>query len=251
MRCLIIASLAVGLVLPAVVSAGGAANPAFNVGKENLGFTFEIENQVKNLGEDQATSKRWLGKIIWGATEKLDVYARLGASDLKIAVEGAQDYQGKRGMTWGGGLRYLVAAVPEPKVKTYIDAQMLSFYTRGDVWRDFEEGYTEKYADRYKWNELQLSFFGVWERDIFAPYVGFGITNVFGRVTKDVYRIAGGVGDLYQRDAYDFREDAIPEMILGVDIGLGGTGHLSGELRFSDQEDISFFVGASELWRPR
>jgi len=250
MKCLIIASLAVGLVLPAVASAGSAANPASNVGKENFGFAFEIENQVKNLDQDQATSKRWLGKIIWGPTDRLDLYARLGASDLKVGVDGARDYEGKRGMTWGGGARYLVAEVPEPKVKTYIDAQMLSFYTKGDVWRDFD-GYSEKYADRYKWNELQLSFFGVWERDFFSPYVGFGITTIFGRVTKDVYRISGGVEDLYGQDAYDFREDAIPEMILGVDIGLGGTGNLSAELRYSDQEDISFFVGASELWRPR
>jgi hypothetical protein len=50
--------------------------------------------------------------------------------------------------------------------------------------------------------------------------------------------------------AYDFREDAVPELILGTDIDLGGTGHLSGELRYDlDEENISFFIGVSELLR--
>jgi len=247
MRYAITAGLLVGLIFPAVASSGGAGNPASNVGRENFGFTFELENQVKNLGTDQATSKRMLGKAIWGATDKLDVYAKFGASDLKVAVVDARDYKGKRGMTWGAGARYLVGQMPH-KINAFLDIQALSFYTKGTVSRDFEEGYSEKYADRYKWNEVQISCFGVWQRDFFSPYVGIGITNIFGRVTKDVYRTSGGVEDLYTQDAYNFREDAIPEMILGVDFGLGGTGRVSGELRYSEDEDISFFLGASELW---
>src|SRR5512137_1994255 len=123
MRCLIVASLAVGLVLPAVASAGSAANPALTVGRENFGFSFEIEKQKKDLDGDLATSTRWLGKAIWGVTDKLDLYARLGASDLTIPVAGGPDFHGKRGMTWGGGGRYMVAEVPKPAVKTYLDIQ--------------------------------------------------------------------------------------------------------------------------------
>jgi hypothetical protein len=245
MRCAIIAGLLVGLIFPAVASSGGAANPASNVGRENFGFTFELENQVKKLGTDQATSKRMLGKAVWGATDKLDVYAKLGASDLKVAVVDARDFRGKRGMTWGAGARYLVGQMPHG-INAFVDVQALSFSTRGTVSRDFEEGYSERYADKYKWNEVQISCFGVWQRDVFSPYVGIGLTNIFGRVTKDVYRT--GVEGVLDHDAYNFREDAIPEMILGVDFGLGGTGRLSGELRYSEDEDISFFLGASELW---
>jgi hypothetical protein len=249
MRCLIIASLAVGLIVPSLARAGSAGNPASNVGKENIGFTFEIENQVKNVDKDQATSKRWLGKVIWGATDKLDIYAKLGASDLKVAVPDERDFKGKRGMTWGGGARYMVAEIAKPKIATYLDVQMLSFSTGGVVRKElgeYPDKYTVKYSDRYKWNEVQFSFFGVWKHDVFAPYIGFGITNVFGNVTKDVSSVLGD-----QHDAHDFREDAIPELIVGVDIGLGGTGHLSGEIRYSEEEDVSFFIGASELWRLR
>jgi hypothetical protein len=244
MRYAIIAGLLVGLIFPAIASSGGAANPASNVGRENFGFTFELENQVKNLGGDQATSKRMLGKAVWGVTDKLDVYAKLGASDLKVVVVDAQDFKGKRGMTWGAGARYLVGQMPH-KVNAFLDIQALSFYTKGKVWGEID-GSPAAYTDRYKWNEVQISCFGVWQRAIFAPYVGIGITNIFGRVTKDVH--ITGIDGVYDHDAYNFREDAIPEVILGVDFDLGGTGRLSGELRYSEDEDISFLLGASELW---
>ncbi|MFH1220154.1 MAG: hypothetical protein V1694_06835 [Candidatus Eisenbacteria bacterium] len=250
MRCLIIASIAATLLVPSLALGGSAGNPASNVGKENFGCSFEIENQVKSVDQDLTTSKRWLGKLTWGAADRIDIYAKLGASDLRVDVASTQDYEGKRGMTWGGGARCMVAEIERPKIATYMDLQMLSFHTKGTVWKSFEsDGYVERYDNRYKWNEVQFSFVAVWQREIFTPYVGFGITNVFGNVEKTVYRISGNVGEFYAHQTNDFREDAIPELILGVDFGVGGTGHLSGEIRYSEEEDISFFVGASELWR--
>jgi len=243
MRYAIIAGLLAGLIFPGIASSGGAANPASTVGRENFGFTFELENQAKKLDKDHTTSKRLVGKAIWGVTDKLDLYARLGASDLKVAVTDARDFEGQRGMTWGGGARYRVAEMPH-SLNAYIDAQMLAFTSTGSVWRDFE-GYSDRYADRYKWNEIQFSCFAAWQRDVFSPYAGFGITNIFGRLTQDVFRT--GVG-LYDHAAHNFRQDAVPEAILGVDFNLGGSGRLSGELRYSDDGDISFVLGASELW---
>jgi hypothetical protein len=160
-----------------------------------------------------------------------------------------QDYEGKRGMTWGGGARLLVAEVPRPSLTAFVDVQMLSFYTRGTVWRSFaEEPYIERYDDRYKWNELQLSLVAVWQHEVFKPYAGFGLTNVFGNVTKNVYRIVGSEEEFYTRVEDNFGQDAIPELILGMDFGIGGTATVSGEIRYSDEGDVSFCVGASELW---
>jgi hypothetical protein len=132
----------------------------------------------------------------------------------------------------------------EPKVRTYLDVQMLTFTTDGTVWRHFEDGYTEKYFDRYKWNEVQISCIGVWDRPYFVPYLGVGITNVFGNVTKDV---TGGPEPVH--DAYDFREDAIAEAILGLDIPVAGSARVGCEVRYSVDQDISFSIGASELWQ--
>ncbi len=244
MKYIILVSLAVGLVLPSLALAGSTANPASNVGKENIGFTFEIENQVKTVDKDQTTSKRWLGKVIWGATDRLDFYGKLGASDLRVAVADARDFRGKRAMTWGGGARCMVARTEKPKIATYVDVQMLSFSNNG-TFSGVSEGCSYEATRHYKWNEVQLSFFGVWQREAFAPYAGFGLTNVFGSVKQDVYSLECGQA---HQPAHDFREDGIPELILGIDLSLGGTGNLSGEIRYGEDEDISFFIGASELW---
>jgi len=248
MRLLIISVFAAGLIVPTLALGSGVANPASAVGKENFGFTFEYEMQKKNVDDDRATSQRGLGKFIWGVTDRVEVYAKLGASNLKVVVADAQDYEGKRAMTWGGGLRAGLMSVERPKIRTYVDVQMLSFFTKGAVWRD-SEGDTYKYSDRYKWNEVQISIVGVWERAIFMPYMGLGISNIFGNVSKDVYRVTGSFEKLIKHDAHDFREDAIPELMLGMDVGLGGTGRLNCEMRYSVDEDVSFSIGVSELWR--
>ena len=246
MRYAIIVGLAVGLVLPSLASAGSAANPASTVGRENFGFAFEIENQVKNVDRDQTASKRWLGKVIWGATDRLDIYAKLGASDLKIGTDD-QVFEGKRGMTWGGGGRLLIGTIEQPNLAAYLDAQMISFHTAADFRGVGDAGPYRAY-ERYKWNELQFSLFGIWRHEVFAPYLGVGVTHLFGNVKKEVYVNEVRRDDLDQ--AYDFAEDAIPEIILGMDLDLGGTGRLSGEIRYDlDEENISFFVGASELLR--
>lgn len=244
MRFLIISVVVAGLLVPSIVLGGGAANPASTVGMENFGFGFEYETQKKVIDDELATSERGIGKVVWGVRDWADIYVKLGASNLQVAVTGAQDYEGKRAMTWGGGARFAITAMEQPKIRTYLDIQMLSFYTKGTVWRAFEDGYTEKYADRYKWNEVQISCIAVWDRPYFVPYLGAGITNVFGNVTKDV---TGGPKPVH--DAYDFREDAIAEAILGLEIPIGGTARVGCEMRYSADEDISFSIGASELWQ--
>lgn len=251
MRFLIVLVFAVALVVPALAIGGGAANPASTVGKENFGFAFGYEVQKKYVDEDLATSRRGLGKVIWGATDRLDIYAMLGASNLRVAVcdcDGG-DYQGKRAMTWGGGARLGIMSLEMPKLMTYADVGLLSFQNKGTVWRSFEDGYTERYAGRYKWNEFRISLMAVWQRPHFMPYVGCSITSVFGNVSRDVYRISGGVEQFVGRDTNDFREDAIPEVVLGTDIALGGTAKVGCEMRYSADEDISFLIGASELWQ--
>jgi hypothetical protein len=248
MRCLIFVCLAASLAVPSLALGGSAGNPASTVGRENFGVTLEMENQIKNVDEVPASSKRFLTKMIWGAADRLDLYARLGASDLEIEVPGAQDYHGKRGMTWGGGARFAVAELPAYSISAYADLQFLSFYTDGVVWRASEEdAYLEKFADRYKWNEWQMSFVAVWSRPIFRPYLGLGITGASGNVTKDVYWVTA-TEETYQGQSYEeFSTGAVPELIMGIDFALGGTGTLSGEIRYSDDGDVSFFVGASEL----
>lgn len=251
MRYLVLISFAAALILPALVQAGSTANPVGTVGKENFGFTFEYEMQKKNIDNDPTTSQRGLGKVIWGVTDRVDLYAKLGASNLKVPVVGAQEFEGKRAMTWGGGGRVSIYPIECPKmgkIGTYGDVQIVSFQTKGVVFRNFTEGYTERFEDTYKWNELQLSIIVAWERSYFMPYIGFALTNIFGDVRTDVFRGSGGAEEFIQHERHEFREDAVPELVLGMDIPLSGSARVAGEIRYSEEEDISFTIGASELW---
>jgi len=248
MRCLILACLAASLAVPSLALGGSSGNPASTVGRENFGASVELESQIKNVDEVPASSTRYLVKLIWGAADRLDLYAKLGASDLQVDAPGAQDYDGKRGMTWGGGARLAVYELPEYSISSYADLQFISFFTDGVVWRSGEEdAYLEKFDDRYKWNEWQASFIAVWNHQVFSPYLGLGLTGASGNVTKDVYWVTGTEQTYKGGCNQEFETGVVPELIVGMDFGLGGTGTLSGEIRYSDDGDISFFVGASEL----
>jgi hypothetical protein len=249
MRRLILACATVALIVPALAWAGGAGNPAATIGKDNFGVSIEAEEQVKWIEDDLVKSRRFVGKIIWGAMDNLDLYARLGASDLRVKTAGYPEFDSPpRNMTWGGGARYGRACPCAPKLIAYADLQMLSFHSTSTIGIEKTsqggDSYTDEYYARYKYNEIQLSIVTSWQRDIFQPYIGLGITHIYGHVDREVY---SEVGEGVDRDGHDFREDAIPELILGVDAGLGGTGRVSGEMRLSNESDISFFIGVSEL----
>jgi hypothetical protein len=254
-RVVLICTLAAALFIPSLGWAAGAGNPAATIGKENYGLIAEGEEQIKRIDGDVMSSRRYLAKFIWGTTDRLDLYAKLGASGLRVA--GQSDFPdfdtAPRSMTWGGGGKYILATLDEPVMTAYIDLQMLAFSAEssidivktvgGEGWQD---SYTEQHDARYKYREIQFSLITTWHHDVFAPYGGFGLTNVFGHVDREV---ASELSPQISKHGNDFREYAIPELILGMDISLGGTGKLSAEIRLSDDSDISYFIGLSELKR--
>jgi hypothetical protein len=251
MRLTFLTILAVSLVLPSLAAAGGAGVPASLVGHENYGFTAEIENQKKEIENDPVESRRYLGRIIWGATDWMDVYARLGASDLTVRAAGSPVFEGSEGMTYGGGVTFRFLRMNQPDLHGLFSIQALSYYSEGSIVvpRSYDgDHWVEKYNNRYRWNELQFSVISTWNRDRWHPYLGLAVTNAFGEVSKNLYRMTSGSFDFVGSETNDFSEDAIAELVLGLDVGLGGTGNLSGELRISEK-DLSFVVGLSELYR--
>jgi len=250
MRHLILAGLVVALVVPSLAWAASVANPAAVVTKENYGFTMEVENQKVEIGNDLTASKRYLGKAIWGATDRLDFYAKIGISDLKVYTDHYPDFRGEEKITYGGGIRFLLAEAKNPDIQAFIDFQGLGFSSPGSVWLMREEGndlWFEKHYSDYDWREFQLSLFAAWKRDIWQPYIGFALLNVQGKVSRDLYIVANDV-EVYQASSSDeFSEETIPQLVVGSDFALGGSGRLSGELKFS-QGNVSFLVGLSELW---
>ena len=124
---------------------------------------------------------------------------------------------------------------------------MLSFFSDNTVEVERDDGwggtYTEEYYTRYKYNEIQLSIVTNWQHEYFSPYIGLGLTHIFGHVDRRGTSESGQVW----KDGNDFGEDVVPELILGMDCHLGGTGRVSGEMRFSNESDISFFIGVSEI----
>jgi hypothetical protein len=256
MRRLILTCATAALIVPVLAWAGGAGNPAVTIGKDNYGVSLEAEEQVKSVEDDLVKSRRFVGKLIWGATDQLDLYVRLGASDLRVSVDALNqpDFETPaQNMTWGGGARYGVVKLCKPKIAAYVDLQMLSFFSdntvqvewprEGEGWSD---AYTEEHYIRYKYNEIQLSLVASWQREIFQPYIGFGLTHIFGHVDR---KVTSEIRDGVLKDDNDFREDAVPELILGIDGSLGGTGRVSGELRLSTDSEVSFLIGVSEILR--
>jgi hypothetical protein len=253
MKRITLIGLAVSLVIPSLIWAAGAGNPAVTIGKGNYGIVLEGEEQIKHIDGDLVKSRRYVGKIVWGAGEKLDIYARLGASDLRVKDPQYPDFEtSPRNMTWGGGARYVVAGLKEPKLTAYVDLQMLAFIAKSSI--DLErrtehdgyvDTYTERYWARYKYNEIQFSFITTWHHNAFTPYAGFGLTNVFGHVDREIH---SEIWTSPVKSGNDFREYGIPELIMGMDIGLGGTGRLSAEMRLSNDSDLSYFIGVSELY---
>jgi hypothetical protein len=251
MRLGFLAVVVASLVLPSLASAAGIGNPASLVGRENYGFTAEVENQKKEIEGDPMQSRRYLGKIIWGATDRLDLYARLGASDLTVRAPGTPIFRGSDGMTYGGGVTLRFADMAQPSITGLFNVQALSYYSRGEIVvpRTYhDESWIEKFDNRYRWSEIQFSILAAWNRETWQPYLGFSVTNAFGNVRKDMYRMTDGAYDFQTTETTKFSESAIPELVLGMDVGVGGTGKLSGELRIDDK-NVSFVVGLSELYR--
>lgn len=251
MRLVILACLTAALVLPSLATAAGVGNPASLVGRENYGFTMEVENQKKEVEGDPVESKRYLGKIIWGFRDNIDLYARLGVSDLRVRASGSPVFNGSEGMTYGGGATIRVMEIDAPHMMVLFNVQALSYYSEGEVvvpMRLDGDYWVERYDNRYRWNELQFSVVATWEHDTWEPYMGISLTNAFGEVRKDLYQITGDGQEFMGTDSNEFSEDAIAELVLGMDVGLGGTGRLSGEIRIGEK-DLSFVVGLSELYR--
>jgi hypothetical protein len=251
MRLTFFVILVACLVLPSLAAAAGVGIPASLVGKENYGFTAEVENQKKEIEGDPVESRRYLGRVIWGATDWMDVYARLGASDLKVRAAESPAFEGNDGMTYGGGLTVRVLDTDDPDITGLFSVQALSYYSKGSmVVPETYDGdiVVYKYDNRYRWSEIQFSVLAAWERDVWRPYIGLSVTNAFGSVRKKVYRNISGDYDYYGRKSNKFSEAAIPEMVLGLDVGIGGTGELSGEVRIGG-DHLSFVLGLSELYR--
>ncbi len=251
MKSVILAGLVAALVLPSLAAAAGVGNPASLVGRENYGFTMEIENQKKQIEGDPVESRRYLGKIIWGFRDNLDLYARLGVSDLRVRAAGSPTFNGSTGMTYGGGATIRFMEIDMPHMLVLFDVQALSYYSGGDVAVPMSLGsdyWVDKYDNRYRWNELQFSLFTTWERETWEPYLGVSVTNAFGEVRKNIYRITESGEDFLGTESNKFSEDAIAELVLGMDVAIGGTGRLSGELRVGEK-NLSFVVGLSELCR--
>ena len=134
MKRLILAGLVAAMAIPSLASAASVANPAAVVGRENYGFTMEVENQKKKIDDELVESRRYLGKAIWGATDRIDLYVRLGISDQKVYAQGAPDFRGDEAMTYGGGVRLLIAETESPNVQAFLDFQGLGYSSKGTVY---------------------------------------------------------------------------------------------------------------------
>jgi hypothetical protein len=252
MKVALIVGLVAVLLVPSVVRCAPMGSPANNVGKENYAVTVEYETQNKNIGDDESSSWRWLTRIAWGPYENVDLYARIGAANFKVDSKGGSTFNGDPGAAYGLGLRYATYVSKKHSLLFFGDFQYLGFTSKGnmsvDKYDDFSGAYTEVWSNKYWWGEYQLSLLVSWQRSIWIPYAGLGITWIQGKVDRSLYIDAGDVPYFVESGTDEFSEGAIPEFVCGMDFPLKGTAKFSWELRYGG-DDVSYFIGLSELWQ--
>lgn len=222
-------------------------SPAGNAGKENYAVTVEYEEQKKKVGDDDASSWRWLTRIAWGPAEKVDLYARIGAANLKVDTRDFDTFNGEASAAYGLGIRYATPLSTKHNLLIMGDFQYLGFTSKGEMTMersDIHGDYSDKWVNKYWWGEYQVSALVVWQRSIWIPYGGLGLTWVDGKVDKNYFQN----GYHLKTETSEFSEMAIAEFVLGMDFPLRGTARFSWEARYGGG-DISYFMGLNELWK--
>jgi len=250
MKLALIAGLVTVLLVPSIVWCAPMGSPANNVGKENYAVTVEYETQNKKIDDDESSSWRWLTRIAWGPHDNVDLYARIGAANFKVDSEDGT-FNGDPGAAYGLGARFATYVSKKHSLLFFGDFQYLGFTSKGnmnvDKYDDFSGAYTEVWSDKYWWGEYQLSLLVSWQRSIWIPYAGLGITWIQGKVDRNLYIDTGDVPYFVESGTDEFSEGAIPEFVGGMDFPLKGTAKFSFELRYGG-DDVSYFMGLSELW---
>jgi hypothetical protein len=252
MRVALIVILVTVLMVPSIARCAPMGSPANNAGKENYAVTLEYEQQNKNVGDDKSSSWRWLTRIAWGVSEEFDLYARVGAANLKVDRQGGGTFNGDPSAAYGLGGRFTTSLSEEHNVLFFADFQYLGFTSKGKMslekYDDFSGSYTEVWSDKYWWGEYQFSALLVWQRSVWVPYAGLGLTRVDGKVDKNLYIDTDGRPYFAGSETSEFSESVIPEFVFGMDFPLKGTAKFSWELRYGG-DDVSYFMGLSELWQ--
>jgi hypothetical protein len=248
MKVALIAGLVAVLLVPSIAWCAPMGSPANNAGKENYAVTVEYETQNKKIGDDESSSWRWLTRIAWGPTDNVDLYARIGAANFKVDAASGGTFNGDAGAAYGLGFRYARMVNTKHNLLFFGDFQYLGFTSKGEMEVDkydeqFGYAYTEVWSNKYWWGEYQLSFMLSWQRSIWIPYAGLGITWIQGKVD----RVVMGAGEPYS-GTDEFSEGAIPEFVCGMDFPLKGTAKFSWEIRYGG-DDVSYFMGLNELWQ--
>lgn len=252
MKVALIAGLVAVLLVPSIAWCAPMASPANIVGKENYAVTAEYETQKKKIGDEESSSWRWLTRIAWGPHDNVDLYARIGAANLKVDTKSGSTFNGDAGAAYGLGIRYGTILYPEYNLLFFGDFQYLGFTSKGsmsvDKYDDFSGSYTEVWSNKYWWGEYQLSFMLSWQRSIWIPYAGLGITWVDGKVDRVLHIDTGGDPYYAGSETSEFNEGAVPEFVCGMDFPLKGTARFSWEIRYGG-DDLSYFMGLNELWQ--
>ncbi len=252
MKVALIAGLLAVLLAPSLARCAPMGSPAGNAGKENYAVTVEYETQKKTIGEDESSSWRWLTRLAWGPVDDIDLYARIGAANFKVDAEGGGTFNGDASGAYGLGVRYARFVSEKHDLLFFGDFQYLGFASKGemrvDKYDDFSGRYTEVWSNKYWWGEYQLSLLMSWQRSIWIPYAGLGLTWIQGKVDRVLHIDTGGDPYFVGRSSEEFSEQMIPEFVFGMDFPLKGTAKFSWELRYGGDE-VSYFMGLNELWR--
>lgn len=154
--------------------AGVIGEPAAS-GKPNILSQFNLEYDLvqrdMNSGRDglrgETTSERILLQGIYGLTQFVDLYLRVGMADLET---GSRDFGGDFGVAFGGGGRWTL--FQKENLKVGVGVQFLEFLSRD----------SSAVAPKVTWAEIESFLGGSFQgMEHFVPYFGVLLSKAQGK----------------------------------------------------------------------
>ncbi|NQT26739.1 hypothetical protein HQ585_15390 [candidate division KSB1 bacterium] len=223
-----------------------AGNPAGvkGNGKLTLSVSGTYLNQV--LVTETAVSKRILGKCVWGATSKIDLFITMGSVGLKMQSEesGVSDYEDKKRFAIGFGLNVELASRSKSSpYSIWVNAKTLRFESSGTYYIYDNTGNSEWQSDfTYDWREAQVT--------LCAKYY-FPTFNIYGGVLgwmlqrhDEKMELSGG--QLWGPERQTYQSGMWTGALVGMEFPLPYEYSFSVEAVFFNAENYQIMVGFTQ-----
>ena len=226
---------AVMILVPVVVSAQSAGNPAELLEPGTYQVGFEWIRTPHHLDSEETIHRGYLLKAQGSVHPRVNLYLRAGREGLSIQPGGSTpDFKGDPGFSMGGGIKVSLYDLPQWKIQTFLDIGVQGFRSEGVITsEELISGFpsTVTVENDYRWFEYEASLGARHDHGLISPYGGLR----FSRLSVDVRRVQLS-GIEHPTQSGSITEDLRYRAFAGLDFKLNRSLRLSVEMsrRWSD-----------------